>query len=65
MSHRIQAKIYPSDSFYSFLTRLRKILPNIDNKKTIALYHLFFIKLEEDDNTGTILVKHENEDNTG
>ena len=59
MSHRIQAKIYESDTFCSFLMRLRKILPNIDNKKTIALYHLFFIKLEEDEKTGTIQVKHD------
>ena len=29
MSHRIQAKIYHSDTYQTFLFRLRKILPNI------------------------------------
>ena len=29
MSHRIQAKVYRSDTYVSFLNRLRKILPNI------------------------------------
>ena len=57
MSHRIQAKIFESDTFNSFLKRLRKILPNINNQNQIGLYHLFFIKQEEDVQLGTIIMK--------
>ena len=57
MSHRIQAKIFESDTYTSFLKRLRKILPNINSQNQIGLYHLFFIKQEEDDQLGTIIMK--------
>jgi hypothetical protein len=49
MSHRIQAKIFDTDTFQSFLGRIRLILPNIDSQRLIGLYHLFFIKEDEEE----------------
>ena len=40
MSHRIQAKVFQSDSYQSFLDRLRCIWSTIDSSKQIGLYHL-------------------------
>ena len=49
MSHRIQAKVYHSDTLLTFMARIRQILPYIDDSKKIALYHLSFIKDSEVD----------------
>ena len=37
MSFRLQAKIYYSDTIQTFLSRLREIMPNVDESKTIGL----------------------------
>jgi len=54
MSHRIQAKIYESDTLSTLLARLRKIMPNISKENQIGLFHLYFIKQEEDETLGTL-----------